>query len=99
MSRQADLSGICFGGAKPVKEPTESDGTPLERYARRGYVVGDGDDAKALDAAIALTASSWGPPFDSAPEDGLWWREGYDAACRAVEGAIVDALTEEVASE
>jgi hypothetical protein len=99
MSRQADLSGICFGGAEPVERPNEGDGTPLERYARRGYVRGDGDGAKALDAAVALTASTWGPPFDSASEDGPWWREGYDAACEAVERAIVDALTEEVGSE
>jgi len=52
------------------------------------------DDHLALDAAVYFTTSNMGPPFateiDSA---GVWWEPAYDAACKAVEDAIVDALT------
>lgn len=89
------LSDYCSVRLRTEPRP-DTDETPLEQYRRKGYAVGDGDEAKALDAAVALTASSWGPPFDTAhddPEAGEWWFEAYEHACLAVESAIVDALT------
>lgn len=71
--------------------------TPLEQYEPHGYVRETAErtecETKALDAAVKLTASSWGPPFATAYDDaGVWWHPAYTAACRAVEDAIVDAL-------
>lgn len=70
---------------------------PLDIYEHRGYAVnpeGELDDStKALDAAIALTASRWGPPFNTPYiSDAEWWIEGYQCAARSVEEQIVDAL-------
>lgn len=93
MSRNADVTDYCSVTLETrEREPTNA--TPLERYDQRGYVGGDDDDAKALDAAAALTASRWGPPFDTAygDADDEWWHAGYECACRTVEAAIVDAL-------
>lgn len=73
-----------------------TDRTPLEQYRPKGYVAGDGDRARALDAAVALTASSWGPPFATpASAAGQWWAAAYELAMEAVEWAIVDALLED----
>lgn len=69
-----------------------TDETPLEQYQPKGYVIGDDDRARALDAAVALTASSWGPPFATPPSAGEWWTPAYECAMEAVEWAIVDAL-------
>jgi hypothetical protein len=71
--------------------------TPLDQYEPHGYVRETAErtdrERKALDAAVKLTASSWGPPFATAYDDaGVWWHPAYTAACRAVEDAIVDAL-------
>ena len=112
MSRNADVTDYCSVTLKSAdRDPTDK--TPLEQYRPRGYVAGvndalrvehgdDGDrngdpEAVALDAAVALTASRWGPPF-ATPADaatGEWWFEAYDCATRAVERAIVDGVVSE----
>lgn len=75
------------------REPTDK--TPLEQYTPRGYARGETAESLALDAATALTASRWGPPFGThyTEADGEWWTEAYECAARGVENAIVDALT------
>jgi hypothetical protein len=93
MSRNADVTDYCSITLETVDRDA-TDKTPLEQYERKGYALGDGPDAKALDAAVALTASSWGPPF-ATPYDkatGEWYVIAYNCACHAVERAIVDAL-------
>lgn len=87
-----------------TKERDDTHKTPLEQYRPRGYVRGvkttDDPEEVALDAAVALTASSWGPPFDTTTDEaeqdapGEWWQLGYTTACHAVENAIVDAIME-----
>lgn len=96
------VEGVCFGAETSREAFDASVGTvhgsehPLDRYEPRGYVrtAEDANDL-ALDAAVALTASSWGPPFATAPHeaDGEWWESAYHAACGAVERAIVDSIT------
>lgn len=94
MSRNADVTDYCSVTLR-TRDRQETDKTPLEQYERKGYALGDGPEAKALDAAVALTASRWGPPFDTPyDEAGEWWTYGYEFAATAVENAIVDALTE-----
>lgn len=96
MSRNADVTDYCSVTLETVDRDT-TDKTPLEQYEPKGYALGDGPDAKALDAAVALTASRWGPPF-ATPADaatGEWWFEAYDCATRAVERAIVDGVVSE----
>lgn len=76
-----------------TRQREDTDATPLEQYERRAYATGDGERAKALDAAVALTASTWGPAFDTHHDDGgEWWVPAYECAADAVETAIVDAL-------
>jgi hypothetical protein len=98
------VEGVCFGAETSREDFDANVGTihasehPLDRYEPRGYVrtAEDANDL-ALDAAVALTASSWGPPFATAPHEaeGEWWESAYHAACGAVERAIVDSLTAE----
>ena len=80
-----------------------TDTTPLDQYVRRGYAStarGSERETKALDAAVALTASRWGPPFATSPDDaGEWWFSAYDCAALAVEDAIVDALLADAGGE
>jgi len=78
-----------------TQDREETDKTPLELYERKGYVMDDGKNAKATDAAVALTSSRWGPPFDSHIADCDWGVPAYEAACRSVERQIVRALTRE----
>ncbi|MCD2199758.1 hypothetical protein LPA44_07590 [Halobacterium sp. KA-4] len=108
MSRNADVTDYCSVTLETTdRDPTDK--TPLEQYRPRGYVAGvndalraehgdDGDPrAVAFDAAVALTASSWGPPF-ATPHDkatGEWWWEAYGCACHVVERAIVDGVVSE----
>lgn len=78
--------------------------TPLDQYDPRGYAspLGDGSEreTKALDAAVALTASRWGPPFATSPDDaGEWWFSAYECAALSVEDAIVDALLADAGGE
>ena len=74
------------------REPTDE--TPLDQYRHKGYVQGDTREETALDAAVALTASSWGPPHDSevCNDTDPWGEESYRCACTAVEDAIAEAL-------
>ena len=88
------MSDYCSVVVESEQRP-DSDATPLEQYQRRGYVHGDGDESKALDAAVALTASTWGPPMATSCDDadGEWWMEACFCAAEAVEQAIVDGVT------
>jgi hypothetical protein len=93
MSRNADVTDYCSVTLETA-DRGPSDKTPLEHYEPKGYARGDGPAAKALDAAVALTASRWGPPF-STPYDaanGEWWIEAYWCATGAVERAIVGGV-------
>ena len=80
-----------------------TDTTPLDQYVSRGYAStarGSERETKALDAAVALTASRWGPPFATSPDDaGEWWFSAYECAALAVEDAIVDALLADAGGE
>lgn len=94
MSRDVEVTDYCSVTLQ-TRERTTTEKRPLEQYERKGYALGEGDRAKALDAAVALTASRWGPPFDTPyDEAGEWWIHGYEYAATAVENAIVEALTE-----
>jgi hypothetical protein len=92
--RLADEAGDDTTGSY---RPEDSE-RPLDQYDTRGYAIPvddeDPDDTvRAHDAAGALTASSWGPPFATAAEDGgAWWEPAYETAARGVERAIVNAL-------
>jgi hypothetical protein len=75
--------------------PDEDAPRPLAQYEHAGYAWDDDPERHlALDAAVRLTASRWGPPFDTGIDeaDGEWWQEAYDCAVIAAETAIVDAL-------
>jgi len=55
------------------------------------------DEHRALDAAVHFTAAGMGPPFATRGDTaGEWWSAAYDAACKAVESAIVRGLTDGV---
>jgi hypothetical protein len=102
MSRNTDITDYCSVTLETQgREPTDK--TPLEQYGQGGYAYSsDGEEyTKALDAAVALTASGWGPPFATRcnDADGEWWYEGYTCACHAVEWAIANALTAEPGGE
>ena len=77
-----------------TREREATDETPLDQYRHKGYVQGDSREETALDAAVALTASSWGPPHDTevCNETDPWGEESYRCACAAVEDAIAEAL-------
>jgi hypothetical protein len=96
MSQNAKITDYCSLTLETLDRDT-TDKTPLERYQRKGYVTGKGPDTKARDAAVALIASNWGPPFATSHQDatGEWFIEAYECACLAVEREIVDAVTGE----
>lgn len=92
------MSDYCSLTLDAVERDT-TDTTPLEQYAYAGYARPAppsepvDDRVLARDAAVRLTASSWGPPFGTAYDDGgEWWYDAYDLACRAVEDAVVEAV-------
>jgi len=73
---------------------------PLDEYEYNGYAYepDTGEPRVEFDAAITFTASSMGPPFATHIDDaGDWWQPGYDAACVAIQDAIVDALLDDSA--
>jgi len=61
------------------------------------------DEHRALDAAVYFTATNMSPPFTAGDmTDEEWWQPAYDAACKALESAIISALvvgSEEVADD
>lgn len=84
--------------AEVVEDRGEDDEDPLDQYEQAGYAyqVGDEDPrrAAARDAAVALTASRWGPPHDTpvCNRTDPWADLSYKTAAAAVEEAIVEAL-------
>jgi len=89
-----ESEGDVAGGSDSAAENDAR--RPLAQYEHSGYALGGGSDERlALDAAVKLTASNWGPPFGTRPDEtsGGWGQEAYKCASGAVEHAIVDALT------
>ena len=89
-SRRTDYCSLTL----ETREREATDETPLDQYRHKGYVQGDSREETALDAAVALTASSWGPPHDTkiCNDTDPWGEESYRCACTAVEDAIAEAL-------
>ena len=94
--QKVKLAQAVGTGEKYLADSETAD--PLDEYEYNGYVREADTEAEevARDAAVTFTASNSGPPFATHIDDaGDWWQPGYDAACVAVEEAIVDALLDD----